>query len=169
MKKYVFMMLILSNVFTYTLAHANEAYSHQQNEKQAIETVLNSFHQAAATANGKKYFDLLTEDSVFLGTDASERWTKKQFKAFALPYFSKGKGWLYTPIQRHINLHENGKVAFFDELLTNATYGQCRGTGVLWLTDQGWKIAQYNLSIPMPNAIAGDLVKQIQSYEKNNK
>jgi len=40
---------------------------------------------------------------------------------------------------------------------------------MLWLTDQGWKIAQYNLSIPMPNAIAGDLVKQIQSYEKNNK
>jgi ketosteroid isomerase-like protein len=135
-------------------------------EEQNITNVLNSFHQAAADAQAKPYFNLLSQNAIFLGTDASERWSKEEFKAFVVPYFSKGTGWLYTPTKRNINLLKQGQVAFFDELLFNKIYGTCRGTGVLIKTDQGWKISQYNLSIPMPNGLAKALVKQIKSFNQ---
>jgi ketosteroid isomerase-like protein len=135
-------------------------------EEQNITNVLNSFHQAAADAQAKPYFNLLSQNAIFLGTDASERWSKEEFKAFVVPYFSKGTGWLYTPTKRNINLLKQGQVAFFDELLFNKIYGNCRGTGVLIKTDQGWKISQYNLSIPMPNGLAKALVKQIKSFNQ---
>lgn len=132
---------------------------------QEIIRVLDQFHQAAADADMQAYLALMTPDSVFLGTDASERWTKKQFKAFVEPYFSKGNGWLYQPEKRNITLAGNAEIAFFDELLSNENYGLCRGSGVLLKTISGWKIAQYNLSIPIPNAIAGSIVKQINAKE----
>jgi len=136
-------------------------------DKDEIDKVLNSFHQAAADAEAKPYFDLLSQDSIFLGTDATERWTKAEFKAFVVPYFSKGQGWLYTPTQRNISLIEKEQVAFFDELLDSESYGTCRGSGVLIKTQHGWKISQYNLSIPMPNGIAKALVKQIKAVEQS--
>jgi len=136
-----------------------------KSEKSSIDNVLNNFHQTAADAEAEAYFDLLSEDAIFLGTDASERWTKEEFKAFVVPYFSKGQGWLYTPTQRNISLIERGQVAFFDELLASESYGTCRGSGILIKTQQGWKISQYNLSIPMPNGIAKALVKQIKALE----
>ena len=135
------------------------------NEQKLIEKTLDDFHQAAANAEAKPYFNLLSDEAIFLGTDASERWTKAEFKAFVLPYFSKGRGWLYSPIQRNISLLGSNKVAFFDELLHSTTYGTCRGSGVLVKTQNGWKISQYNLSIPMPNGIAKALVKQIKTFE----
>ena len=141
--------------------------SNAASEQKSIEQTLNSFHQAAADAQAKPYFDLLSQDAIFLGTDASERWSKEEFKAFVVPYFSKGKGWLYTPTERNISLVKQGQVAFFDELLFSKSYGICRGSGVLIKTEQGWKISQYNLSIPMPNGLAKALVKQIQMFEQN--
>jgi hypothetical protein len=37
------------------------------------------------------YFDKMTEDAVFIGTDATENWGKPVFQEFAKPYFDKGK------------------------------------------------------------------------------
>jgi len=139
------------------------------NDKAAIAQSLNNFHQAAAQANAQSYFSLLTENAVFLGTDATERWTKDEFKQFVQPYFAKGQGWLYVPSHRHITILDDGATAFFDEALFNESYGQTRGSGVVVHTAQGWKIAQYNLSIPMPNAIAKTLVKQISAHQAQTK
>jgi ketosteroid isomerase-like protein len=130
-----------------------------------VDQALDAFHQAAAQADAKTYLNLLTPDSIFLGTDASERWTKAEFTAFVKPYFNKGKGWTYRSIERHVSLFSQGGMAFFDELLDNDKYGICRGSGILIKTDQGWKISQYNLSIPVPNAIAVDVVKQIKATQ----
>ena len=130
----------------------------------AIDQVIDSFHQAASDADSVRYFDLLSEDSIFLGTDGTERWTKKEFKSYVEPYFKQGKGWTYISTERHINLSSDGETAFFDELLINKNYGQCRGSGVLWKTAKGWKIAQYNLSVPLPNAIAKDIVAKINQF-----
>ena len=148
-------------------AYANEkiALTSHQN----IEQVLKSFHKAAANSDSQAYFNLLTADAVFLGTDATERWEKPAFKAFVEPYFSKGSGWTYTPIEQNISISQDGETAFFDELLLNENYGQCRGSGMLRLTAQGWKIAQYNLSIPLPNALAKDVVATIAEHEKSAK
>jgi hypothetical protein len=129
-----------------------------------VSMVLDSFHKAASDAN-YQYFDLLTETAVFIGTDGTERWDKKAFIAFAKPYFDKGKGWTYIPRNRHVTVAKSGKVAWFDEMLDSQNYGECRGTGVLELTENGWKISQYHLTIPLPNALAKNIVKQIAEQQ----
>ena len=131
-----------------------------------IAKALDQFHQAASEADGETYFGLLAENAVFIGTDGSERWTKAQFEQFASPYFAKGTGWTYHPRDRHVQLSADGKVAWFDEMLDNQSYGECRGTGVLVLTENGWKIMQYHLTIPLPNDLAKDIVQQIRAYQQ---
>lgn len=132
-----------------------------------VENVLDRFHQAAAKADYNAYLGLLTEDAIYLGTDSSERWNKAEFAAFVAPYFNKGQGWLYQPIERSITVIEQNGIYFFDELLENKNYGRCRGSGVVVKTPAGWKIKQYNLSIPVPNAIALDIVGKIKTHRKS--
>ena len=140
--------------------------SAQPAETGAVAAVIDAFHTAAAKADEKAYFALLAPNGVFLGTDATERWDKAAFQTFAHPYFSQGKGWVFTPRNRHVDLSKDGRVAWFDELLDSATYGECRGTGVLEKGDGGWKITQYHLTIPMPNDLAKDLVARIREAKK---
>ena len=132
----------------------------------AIDAVLDGFHQAASQADGPTYFGYFHEDGVFLGTDKTERWSVEAFKAFAEPYFSKGKGWTYVSTQRNISLSPSGNTAWFDEELHNEKYGNTRGSGALVKTGQGWKITQYVLSFPIPNAVAADAIKLIQAHEE---
>lgn len=146
--------LILGFLFISCLATANND----------ADKVLDLFHKAAAEANYDQYMNLLAEDAIYLGTDSSERWTKSEFSAFVKPYFSQGRGWLYQPIERHITTTQTSTMVFFDEILENKSYGRCRGSGVLIHTEQGWKVLQYNLSIPIPNAIARQVVEVIQSH-----
>jgi ketosteroid isomerase-like protein len=131
----------------------------------AIEEVLAAFHTAASEADGETYFGLFTDDAVYLGTDASERWTVEEFRAFADPYFSEGRGWTYTVTSRNIAIGPNGSTAWFDELLWNESYGTCRGTGVLIETPDGWRIAQYHLTFPIPNALAKEMTERIKLHE----
>jgi ketosteroid isomerase-like protein len=130
---------------------------------EAVSQTIDRFHIAAAEANYDEYFKLFADDAVFLGTDGSERWTKEEFKTFVIPHFSKGRGWLYESTQRNISLVEGADIAFFDELLLNNNYGQCRGSGVLVKIGQEWKILQYNLSIPVPNELSSSIVGLIQN------
>jgi hypothetical protein len=116
-----------------------------------IETLLDTLHATAAKPDGDAYFACFTPDAVFLGTDAAERWSIPQFRAYAEPFFSRGKGWSYAPTRRHITFLPDGRSAFFDELLENAKYGTCRGSGVVLLRDGVWRIAQYNLTFTIPN------------------
>jgi ketosteroid isomerase-like protein len=131
-----------------------------------VAATLDRFHAAAAKADGPTYFGLFTPEAVFIGTDATERWTLAEFKAFAEPYFSKGKGWTYTPRDRHVSFVPGTDVSWFDELLDNASYGVCRGTGVLRKIDGTWKIAQYHLTIPVPNSLAKQVVALIRAEKK---
>jgi hypothetical protein len=135
----------------------------------AIGSVLDGFHSAAAAADEEKYFSYFTPDAVFLGTDATERWTREQFRRWAHPYFASGKGWTYRATTRWVSFAPDRRVAWFDELLESASYGTCRGSGVLVATDSGWKIAQYDLSIPIPNEIAGEIVRRIEESAKTKK
>lgn len=131
----------------------------------AIDRVLSSLHQAASDADGDLYFSLFADDAVFLGTDASERWSIGELEAFARPYFSNGRGWTYSEKERHISVAADGRTAWFDEALWNDTYGTCRGTGVLVLVEGVWKISQYNLTIPIPNALAAGFAEKIREHE----
>ncbi len=128
-----------------------------------IEAVLDAFHAAASAANEDLYFALLAPDAVFLGTAADERWAGEEYRAFVSSYFSRGKGWTYVPRKRSVTLAEDGRTAWFDELLENSSYGECRGSGVLRLRDGSWLVDQYNLTIPIPNEIAMEVVERIRS------
>jgi uncharacterized protein (TIGR02246 family) len=132
----------------------------------AIVGVLDAWHAAAAAADEEKYFSYFTPDAVYLGTDGSERWTRDEFRKWAHPYFAKGKAWSFKAVSRWITFAPDRRVAWFDESLETPNLGPCRGSGVLVATDHGWKIAQYNLSIPIPNDLADDFKKRIEDYER---
>lgn len=140
-------------------------------DEAGINFTLDQLHDAASKADGDRYFDLFAPEAVFLGTDATERWTKAQFAAYARPYFSQGKGWTYLPHDRHIAVSADGTTAWFDEQLRNEKYGQCRGSGVLVRTsdqsapDGGWKIAQYNLTVPIPNDLMPKVAEMIREQK----
>ena len=162
------MQLIIKFTFVFLVLLSGSACAQSVSEQQVI-MVLNSFHQAAARADGAKYFSLLSDDAVFLGTDATERWNKVQFSGFAEPYFSKGKGWTYHPRDRHVAFSAVGQVAWFDELLDNENYGECRGSGVLQLIDGEWLISQYHLTIPVPNELAAEMAERISKLNDKGK
>ena len=130
---------------------------------------LDAFHQAAADADLSAYVSLMTDDIVFLGTDAEERWEGEEFRRFARPHFESGKGWEYRPVSRNIAYSADGSVAWFDEMLDHDKLGQCRGSGVLLRDGQHWKVAQYNLSVPVPNELLLGVVEQIQEGQDAEK
>lgn len=134
----------------------------------AINATLDAFHHAASVADGTHYFALFARDGVFIGTDAAERWTVPEFRAYAEPYFSKGRGWTYVPRIRHVVIADLPCrcVASFDELLDNSNYGTTRGTGTVVLENGTWKIAQYALTIPVPNDLARGIASQIKTFEQ---
>ncbi len=130
----------------------------------AVRQVLDALHDAAARAEEERYFALFAPDAVFLGTDATERWSVEQFRAYAHPIFSKGRGWMYSVERRFVGFGPEGRTAWFDESLTNAKLGVCRGSGALVKGDDGaWRIVQYNLTIPVPNELAEEVVKRIRA------
>lgn len=133
-------------------------------EREKVSSVIDALHQYAAEARFDDYFNLYSADATFIGTDASETWTLEEFKQYAKPVFDRGSGWTYVPKDRHIYFSAAQDVAWFDELLDNASLGLTRGTGVLVNTPEGWKFTQYHLTIPIPNDIADDVASQIKAY-----
>ncbi len=131
-----------------------------------VAAVIDAWHAAAAAADEERYFGLMSEDSVFLGTDATERWTRPQFREYAHPHFAKGKAWSFKSVRRDVSFSKDGSTAWFDEDLATPNLGPSRGSGVLVREGRTWKIAQYNLSVPIPNAIFGDVKKLIESSAK---
>jgi hypothetical protein len=129
-----------------------------------VNLVLDQLHETAAKADFSGYFKLFHPEAVFIGTDASERWDLATFKAYAKPHFEAGRGWTYKPRERHIQFSPDGRTAWFDELLDHAQYGTCRGTGVLLRGSkpEDWKLAQYHLTIPVPNELVQDLMTLIK-------
>jgi ketosteroid isomerase-like protein len=137
----------------------------ESGEERRVAAVLDELHAAASAADGARYFRLFDGDAVFLGTDASERWPIAEFRAYAQARFDTGRGWTYAVTARHVSLGPGGDTAWFDEALTNEKYGACRGTGVLIRRDGTWRIAQYNLTIPVPNDLALELARMIRAHE----
>ena len=134
-------------------------------DKADISSVLDQLHANAGSASWDAYFALYTDDAIFLGTDAGERWDKPTFSRYA----AQTKGWVYSMTERNIDLTPVGDHAWFDELLISEKYGTSRGTGILIRTNAGWKIAQYHLVFPIPNDLAAGITQQIQTFEARHK
>jgi ketosteroid isomerase-like protein len=134
-------------------------------DKSNIDQVLTQWHKAASEANFEEYFSLMTEDGVFIGTDPTENWQNKDFRAFSKPYFDRGKAWDFKTLERNIYTEENSDIAWFDELLATQM-GICRGSGVLKKTEEGWKIAHYVLSITIPNENVEEATALKKSFDQ---
>lgn len=127
-------------------------------EAKQIAAMLDSFNVAAAKADFNTYFGFYTEDAIFTGTDATERWNKKQFMEWARPIFARGRAWNFKALQRNIYFDETGKLAWFDELL-NTQMKICRGSGVLVKEGGAWRVKQYILSTMVPNDLLDTVIK----------
>lgn len=133
---------------------------------QAVQAVLDDWHLAAAQADEARYFAHMTEDSVFMGTDATERWDRRAFRAFAHPYFAKGKAWSFKAVRRAVMFSADGRTAWFDEDLDTPNMGPCRGTGVLTREGGRWLIRHYNLSVTIPNPLMGRVKALLEAEGK---
>jgi len=147
MKKTILLLL-----FVTIFANAQNA------DKDKISQTLDAWHKAAADAKFDAYFNLMADDAIFIGTDATENWTKPDFKVWAKPYFDKGTTWNFTALERNIFFDKTGKIAWFDELL-NTQMKICRGSGVLVKVGKEWKIQHYVLSMTIPNDEVDAVVK----------
>jgi ketosteroid isomerase-like protein len=131
-------------------------------DRAQVDAVLDEFHAAAAAGDDARYFATLTEGMVFLGTAPGERWEGGVWRDFVDSRFSRGKGWEYRPSDRSVVVSPDGGTAWFDETVENVHYGACRGTGVLRREGDEWRIAQYNLTLPVPDELAPELVARIR-------
>ncbi|MEZ7499672.1 nuclear transport factor 2 family protein [Flavobacterium sp. Arc3] len=151
MKKIIFVLILIAvscKPTKYTIT----------SDENKIDTLLDSWHKAAAEAKYDSYFEKMTEDAVFIGTDATENWSKPAFEVFAKPYFDKGKAWSFTVLERHIYFDKTKETAWFDELL-NTQMKICRGSGVLAKIEGEWKIKHYVLSMTIPNENVSEVTK----------
>ncbi len=127
-------------------------------EKEKINTFLDDWHLAAANADFDEYFGKIADDGIYIGTDPTERWTKKEFVEAYKPYFDKGKAWDFKAIERNIDFSTDGKVVWFDEKL-DTWMGICRGSGVLELNEGNWRIKHYHLSVTLLNERTKEFVE----------
>jgi len=131
---------------------------------QTIDSLLNEWHKNAADAD-MAYFDKIADDGIYIGTAEEERWTKQEFLDYSEKYFLRGEAWDFKPTERNITFSTDGSVAWFDELL-DTWMGVCRGSGVLELQNGKWEIMHYHLSVPIPNEIINQVVKEIETAEE---
>ncbi|MBT8296276.1 MAG: nuclear transport factor 2 family protein [Gramella sp.] len=167
MKKLVlFSFLFLSFNIATLSAQVKRTEENISAVKRQVNKTIGKWHKAAAEANFDKYFNLMTDDAVFIGTDATENWTAPEFKEFAKPYFDSGKAWTFSTIDRNLYVHENLRVVWFDELL-DTHMGICRGSGTLMKENGKWKIHHYVLSITIPNENVDEITELKKEFDQN--
>ena len=71
--------------------------------KSPIDQLLDDWHQAASVADAKNYFGAIADDGIFMGTDASENWDKKTFKAKTASSFANKSAWNFKTRQQNNN------------------------------------------------------------------
>jgi SnoaL-like domain len=116
-----------------------------------VNAALDDFHDAATHSDEERYFSHFAKTGIFLGTDETERWDVPAFRAYAHPHFSTGKGWVFHPVERKVAFSGDGNTAWFDERLRGNKLGAARGSGVFVRENGHYLIAQYNLSLTIPN------------------
>ena len=152
-------------LFSILLLGSKSFSQNTDSDKKKINTVIDSWHKAAANAEFDNYFSYMTSNGVFIGTDATENWQLDAFKTFSKPYFDKGKAWNFTSLQRNIYFDKSSQnTAWFDELL-DTQMKICRGSGVLIKEGKNWKIAHYVLSMTIPNDHTDEVVKIKEKIE----
>lgn len=126
----------------------------------SIDQLLDNWHKAAATADADAFFGAMTEDCIYLGTDATEKWKRDELRTWAAKAFERETAWAFTPHEREVYVGSDD-LAWFDEKL-DTWMGECRGTGVVVSTADGWKLKHYNLAVTISN----DKIKEFKAIEQ---
>ncbi len=143
-----------------------QAFAQQSKQEKQVDQFITDWHNAAARADSDAYFGAIDEDGIYIGTDATERWTKQDFYDWSRKHFEAGKTWSFVGKDRHIYFSKNGKTAWFDEVVDNGS-AETRGSGVLVRKKGEWKIMQYVLSIPVPNEVYKEVQGIVRDFEDN--
>ncbi len=130
--------------------------------KVLVNSFINDWHAQASEAD-IAYFDKIAKDGIYIGTDATELWTKDEFYLWGKKYFDQGKAWSFTTIERNVYFSDDKHYAWFDELL-NTAMGLCRASGVLKKKGNSWEIEHYHLSIAIPNEDLQEVKQIIEKY-----
>ncbi|WP_419487265.1 nuclear transport factor 2 family protein [Chryseobacterium bernardetii] len=163
MKKSIAVHTLILFLFGFTVLSAQSGKTFAK-EKAEISTMLDAFNVAAAKADYAGYFNFFADESTFIGTDATEVWNKKEFMVWAKPHFDKKKTWNFTALKRNIYFSNDGKLAWFDELL-DTQMKICRGSGVVEKINGQWKVKQYVLSMTVPNDVVDKVVAEKTALE----
>ncbi len=129
--------------------------------KDQINTFLNDWHKAAAKADANAFFGAMTEDAIYLGTDATERWQRDELRQWSKFAFDRESAWDFKASKREIYFSDNQKMAWFEESLATEM-GTCRGSGVLVKVGKNWKLKHYDLSIMVPNELVKCFLKLVK-------
>jgi len=159
--RFLTVMIIVTFLYSCCQKGNNETGNKSADSLKAeIGIFLNKWHDDASRADLQAYFDKIDETGIYIGTDATENWTKQAFYDWSKPHFDKGKAWSFQAEERNIYLSEDQNMAWFDEKLSSAS-GPLRGSGVLFKRNGQWKILHYVLSLPVPNEKFNEVIELI--------
>ncbi len=125
-----------------------------------VNSFINQWHEDAANAD-TAYFEKISDNGIYIGTDATEYWSKAEFINWSKSYFENGRAWSFKTIERNIYFGESLTFGWFDELLETGM-GVCRASGVFKNEKGNWKILHYHLSIAVPNENVNEIKKIIE-------
>ena len=125
-----------------------------------VNAFVDEWHDDADTAR-MAYFDKMAQDGVYIGTDRSELWRRDEFKAWAKKFFERKSAWSFKATRRNVYASADKSVIWFDELLDTPNMGPCMASGVIRKTAKGFEIVHYQLSMAVPNEVAGQVTKLI--------
>lgn len=150
------------------LSISDTRYKEDCIEEQTVETdekriheLMDNWHLAAATADADAFFGTMTEDGIYLGTDASERWLRDELRTWSKAAFERESAWDFKASKRQLYFSADYKTAWFEELL-DTWMGTCRGSGVLVKQGGVWKLKHYDLAIMVPNDLVKDFITLVE-------
>ncbi|QOY93337.1 nuclear transport factor 2 family protein [Massilia sp. UMI-21] len=130
-----------------------------------VNAFVDEWHEDAANAR-MAYFDKIASDGVYIGTDRSELWQRDAFRSWAKKYFDRKSAWSFKATRRNVYASADRSLIWFDELLDTPNMGPCMASGVIRKTAKGFEIVHYQLSMAVPNEVAGQVTRLIGEHDK---
>lgn len=154
-------VLLLAAITALALFSCSPSSTDDEADFALTDSLLNTWHKAAAEADSVVYFGMMDSSCVFIGTDPGERWNYKAFRAYVMPFFRDGRGWDFKALERNFRKAGQGDVILFDERL-DTWMGPILTTGIMEMMNGEWKIIHYQLGFTVPNEQIREVIKMLE-------
>lgn len=155
---------LLLSAFLLLSCRPSERFLLPSSDLTAITHTLDEWHAAASLGDSSGFFSRMTPDAVYIGTDATERWTRTSMGKDLGKHFDGKKAWHFIASNRHYAATGNPNVIHIDENL-QTWMGPCRGSGLVRKINGKWYISLYNLANTVPNAHIKEYVSLLPPTE----